>query len=140
VAKKIIFSFLAGSIITFIIVWAISSGQNNIIIKRLSDTITASNSISKRIEQNNFDLIESNTRLSETNKQLQTTVDRLAKSIRDRDTEYQRQLEEIRNRFGNISVALGTISEGLISSTGSIQNIIDGIEQIKSFIKSLKID
>jgi uncharacterized protein YlxW (UPF0749 family) len=137
---KKIYPYIIGFAVGCITLWAISSGISNSKIDKLSNTINESKIIANGIEQNNFRLIESNTRLSESNRQLQTGIDRLTKQINDRDTEYQRQLEEIRNRFGNISITLGKVAEGLADSTGSIQSIIDGLEQIKNLISTLKFN
>jgi hypothetical protein len=137
---KKIYTYLIGFIIGTISLWAISQGISNKQINQLSNTIATSKIVTTRIEQSNFRLIETNTRLSITNRQLQEGVDRLKKQIRDRDTEYQRQLDESRNRFETIKTGLIEISRRLESSTDIVQSVIDGLEQIKNFISSIKFN
>jgi uncharacterized phage infection (PIP) family protein YhgE len=122
-----------GAALTF----AIIQGSNNKYIDRLSANIVAGTALNTSLQQANFRLTEANTRLSSTVGDLQAGTNRLEKQIRDGNTEHQRQLEEAGNRFSLIKAGLGTISEGLGKTGTTLQGIIEGLEQIKTLIKSL---
>ena len=138
--KKIKWYIIVGGvslILGAIIVFAVIQGSNNRKIDELSANIVAGTILNTGIQQANFRLIETNTRLSGTVGELQKGTGRLEQQIRDGNTEHQRQLEEARNRFGAIQTGLGTISEGLSGTGTTLQGVSEGLEQIKTLIKSL---
>lgn len=137
---KKIFPYILGFIIGIILTWAISSGYNNRKINELSNTINTDKTINTVIQQANFRLSESNSRLSDNVRQLQEGTGRLEKQIRDRDAEHQRQIDETRNRFESIKTGLENISRQFESSGDIIQSVINGLDEIKKLISSIKLN
>jgi len=126
-----------GLIFGAVIVFAIAQGRYNRAVDELSANIVAGTTLNTGLQQENFRLIEANTRLSGTVGELQEGTSRLEQQIRDGNTEHQRQLDEARNKFGAIQAGLGTISEGLSGTGTTLQGVSEGLEQIKTLIKSL---
>jgi archaellum component FlaC len=125
VLKKI-YPYIIGFIIGVVSLWAISSGQSNKRIDELSNTIAIGTAENNR-------LLETIDRLTERNRLDQTTIDGLRKQIISDNNITKGKLDKI-------SSGLGAIAEGLGGTEGTIQEIIDGIESIKTFIKSIKTD
>jgi hypothetical protein len=125
VLKKI-YPYIIGFIIGGITLWAISTGLSNRKIEQLSNNIAIGTETNNR-------LLETVDRLTERNRLDQTTIDGLREQIISDNNIAKRKLDKI-------SSGLGTIAEGLAGTEGTIQDIIDGIESIKTFIKSIKID
>lgn len=123
---KKIYPYIIGFIIGGITLWAISTGLSNRKIEQLSNNIAIGTETNNR-------LLETVDRLTERNRLDQTTIDGLREQIISDNNIAKRKLDKI-------SSGLGTIAEGLAGTEGTIQDIIDGIESIKTFIKSIKID
>jgi hypothetical protein len=125
VLKKI-YPYIIGFIIGVVSLWAISSGQSNKRIDELSNTIAIGTAENNR-------LLETIDRITERNRLDQATIDGLRKQIISDNNITKGKLDKI-------SSGLGAIAEGLGGTEGTIQEIIDGIESIKTFIKSIKTD
>jgi hypothetical protein len=123
---KKIYPYIIGFIIGIVSLWAISSGYSNKRIEQLSNTIAIGTAENNR-------LLETIDRLTERNRLDQTTIDGLRKQIISDNNITKGKLDKI-------SSGLGAIAEGLGGTEGTIQEIIDGIESIKTFIKSIKTD
>jgi hypothetical protein len=123
---KKIYPYIIGFVIGVVALWTIGSGQSNKRIDELSNTIAIGTAENNR-------LLETIDRLTERNRLDQTTIDGLRKQIISDNNITKGKLDKI-------SSGLGAIAEGLGGTEGTIQEIIDGIESIKTFIKSIKTD
>jgi len=124
--QKIIISFIIGIIIGVLIIGAISTNYYSGKIKQLSNRIDTS-------ERLNKELRESNTRLLESNRIATESIGRLENILSERDRYYKSKLGEIKSGFIKIASGLDKTGE-------TIEGIIQGIESIKVFIKSIKWD
>lgn len=105
------------------IVFAIGTGYYNRVIDDLSDKIAVGTETNKRLRETNQRLINENRGATE-------RIGKLEGEITENNRRAKEQLDKIR-------AGLGSVATGLTDSTKSIQDIIDGIECIKDFIKTL---
>lgn len=120
--KKMGFAFLAGVLCMSVILYY-SQRSNSKRIDELSNAITVSEAANKR-------LTDENKQLRDLNSSVTARLGDLEKRI---ITDNIRYTETI----GRVKDALGEIATGLDTSTGTIQDIIDGLGRLAEAIKAL---
>lgn len=120
--KKFI-PYILTSLITAIIIFAVSQGYNN-----------------KRIDKISKQLIESeslNTELTETNTRLRESSERLGKRVGELEEQIARDYQRNQERIRDFEKGLSNIADDLVTAEDTVTGIIEGIEQIKKLIESL---
>jgi hypothetical protein len=126
-----------GLIVGIIATWAISSNYSNSKIEQLSNNIAIGAAENSR-------LLDTNKILTERNRLDQETINGLRNQIISDNNIINGLRNQIisdnnitKGKLDKVSSGLGTIAEGLAGTEGTIQDVIEGIESIKDFIKIL---
>lgn len=121
--QKQILSFIAGVLISGIIVGAILERNSVNRLNKISERLADSEALNTKLTETNSDLLATNTRLTATVGELEERINR----------ENQQHQERLRN----IEKGLRGISTGLTESTDIIQSVIEGLQRIREVIEFL---
>lgn len=104
-------------------VGAIGKGYHDRIVDDLSNQIASGTETNKRLKTEN-------NRLTELNRQSTETIDVLQKQLAD-------SYKQSKQTIDGIKKSLDEAASGLDGSGSDIQSVIDGLEKVKGFIRSL---